>query len=92
MCWMGEGCLSACPLRQPFFFFPRIVPFCLFVCFPRTPATTRAPPPPSSQAGFTEHNKLVSATKMLVVGGLTAGAAYLIGWGLGAALGVDTCS
>ena len=43
------------------------------------------------QAGFTEHNRFVSAVKMLVIGGLTAAAAYLIGWGLGEALGVVSC-
>jgi hypothetical protein len=43
------------------------------------------------QAGFTEHNRFVSAGKMLFIGALTAGAAFLIGWGLGEALGIKEC-
>jgi hypothetical protein len=34
-------------------------------------------------------NKLVSGGYMLFVGALTAGAAYLVGWGLNVALGAS---
>ena len=44
------------------------------------------------KAGFTEHSRPLTAMKMLVVVGLTALAAYFVGWALGEALGITTCA